>query len=110
MQGFELPATHFVAFSWCCYAQHGALEALERDFLRFFLLAPAAANREPTPGQPAEVLRSRERRHVAALAEPLGSDLVSFFLGCVDKIQILRLLFFEKEESKFDLAEPTRKT
>ena len=41
---------------------------------------------------------------MAALAEPLGSDLVSFFFGgCVDKIQILRLLFFEKEESKFDL-------
>jgi hypothetical protein len=49
---------------------------LERFFSPLFLLAPAAAASEPTPGQPAELLRARKRRHAAALAEPIPGQLL----------------------------------
>jgi hypothetical protein len=67
---------HSVALLWCCYAQHEALEALERNFAPLFLLAPAAAASEPAPVQLAEVLRARKRRYSAALAEPIPGQLL----------------------------------
>jgi hypothetical protein len=49
---------------------------LERFFSLLFLLAPAAAASEPAPGQQAEFLRARKRRHAAALAEPVPGQLL----------------------------------
>jgi hypothetical protein len=64
------PVSALVAFA----PPMGAMRCL---LLACGVLAPAAAASEPAPGQPAEVLRARKRRHAAALAGPIaGQPLV----------------------------------
>ena len=77
MQGFELPDT---SWRYRSDTMHNIRlwKHLERNFAPLFLLAPAAAASEPAPGQQAEFLRARKRRHAAALAGPIFTDSSGF--------------------------------
>jgi hypothetical protein len=75
MQGFELPDTSW-RYRGVTMHNMRLWKHLERFFSPLFLLAPAAAASEPAPGQPAELLRARKRRHAAALAGPIPGQLL----------------------------------
>ena len=85
MQGYELPDT---SWRYRSDTMHNIRlwKHLERNFAPLFLLAaPAAAASEPAPGQPAEFLRARKRRHAAAPAEPIPGQLLVLGLARFEK-------------------------
>jgi hypothetical protein len=54
----------------------------------------AAAASEPAPGQPAEFLRARKRRHAAAPADPIPGQLLVLGLVVFNKSSVRDSSFF----------------